>query len=108
MLFELCSNPSNFQLLKERVLQGLLYQCVLVYLDDIIVFSKNYTEHLTHLVQVFQQIQAQGLKLKPKPKKCDLLKKEIRCLGHEVSPEGVDTDPEQVYKVYAWNTSMDI
>ena len=70
MPFGLCNAPSTFQRLMERVLQGMLYRFVLVYLDDIVVFSKTPEEHLGHLAQVFRRIQEHGLKLKPKSVPC--------------------------------------
>ena len=59
----------------------------LIYLDDVIVFSRTEEEHLTRLQAVFEQFQEHGLKLKPL--KCHFLRKEITFLGHKVSEEGM-------------------
>ena len=66
MPFGLCNAPGTFQRLMERVLCGLLGRCVLVYLDDIIVYSRTPAEHVSHLGQVLQRIQEHGLKFRPK------------------------------------------
>ena len=100
MPFGLCNAPGTFQRLMEKVLHGLLYRCVLVYLDDIIVYSRTLADHLGHLRQVFHRIQEHGLKLKPK--KCALFQEEVCYLGHIVSPTGVAVNPDQVTRVQGW------
>ena len=59
----------------------------LIYLDDVIVFSRTEEEHLTWLRAVFERFREHGLKLKPS--KCHFLRKEITFLGHKVSEEGM-------------------
>ncbi|PIK40687.1 hypothetical protein BSL78_22442 [Apostichopus japonicus] len=61
--FGLCNAPATFQRLMERVLKGLHWQTCLLYLDDIIVFSKTFDEELVRLTQVFNRIKEAGLKL---------------------------------------------
>lgn len=71
-----------------------------MYLDDTVVFSRTYEEHLERLEAVFQRIETAGLKLKPS--KCKLFQKSIKCLGHVVSEDGVSTDPDKLATVKAW------
>lgn len=63
----------------------------LVFLDDILIFSKTFTEHLDSLTAVYERLEKHCLKLKAK--KCELLKKSVTDLSHVVSDEGVATDP---------------
>ena len=71
----------------ELILRGLQWKTVLIYLDDIIVFSSTLDDHFEKLREVFQLLQSAGLKLKPS--KCDLLKKEVLFLGHFVGANGI-------------------
>ncbi|XP_077863423.1 uncharacterized protein LOC144346754 [Saccoglossus kowalevskii] len=76
------------------------FETLLIYLDDIIVFSETFDEHLTRLQLVFDRLRQHGLKLKPK--KCNFLRKEVSYLGHIVSADGVHTDPAKIEKVRNW------
>jgi hypothetical protein len=98
--FGLTNAPRTFERLMEHVLSGLQWRICLVYLDDIIIFSKTFEEHLSRMGEVFTRLEQAGLKLKPK--KCDLLKTKVLYLGHVVSREGVSTDPEKITKVRNW------
>ena len=64
--FGLCNAPSTFKHLTEQVLQGLRRQMLLVYLDDIIIFSHSIQEHFKRLGTVFSKLEEVGLKLKLK------------------------------------------
>ena len=85
----------------ERVLQGLVWKNVVVYLDDVVIFSKTPEEHVTHLREVFQRFETHHLKLKPR--KCALFPAEVRYLGHVASAAGVATDPSLISKVTDWD-----
>lgn len=100
MPFGLCNAPSTFERLMERVLRGLHWEVLLVYLDDVIVFAKTITEELARLGMVFQRFRQAGLKLKPK--KCHLFRESFLYLGHVVSGEGISTDPEKILAVRDW------
>uniref|UniRef100_A0A6G5AB96 Putative tick transposon n=1 Tax=Rhipicephalus microplus TaxID=6941 RepID=A0A6G5AB96_RHIMP len=95
--FGLCSAPATFQRLMDTVLSGLKWQTCLVYLDDVIVFSKTFEEHLSRLLSVFRAIRSAGLTLKPE--KCHFGFKELQFLGHVVSHEGVRPDPDNIAAV---------
>ena len=86
----------------EKVLLGLQWKSLLLYLDDVIVFSSDFDTHLQRLEVVLQRFRGANFKLKPS--KCELLQKEIQYLGHIVSNEGVKTDPEKVKAVVEWKT----
>ena len=100
MPFGLCNAPATFQRLMEKVLQGLVWDFVVVYLDDVVVFSKTIDDHMTHLQAVFERFKTHNLKLKPR--KCALFCTQVKYLGHIVSPSGVATDPELIEKVTNW------
>ena len=87
MPFGLCNAPATFQQLTENVLNGLQWKTCLVYLDDIIVYSKTFDEHLDRLREVFDRPGEAGLKLKPK--KCQLFRHSVPYVGHVISAEGV-------------------
>ena len=100
MPFGLCNAPGTFQRLMEFVLAGLQWQTCLVYLDDVIVYGRDFDEHLKRLREVFERLRQAGLKLKPS--KCFLLRPRVPYLGHVISTEGVSTDPEKVKAVQQW------
>ena len=96
----LCNAPSTFQRCMELILRGLQWKTVLIYLDDIIIFSPTIEDHLTQLAEVLRLLQSAGLKLKPS--KCDLLKKEVVFLGHVVNGCGVSPNPKLISAVKDW------
>ena len=100
MPFGLSNAPATFQRLMEQVLAGLHWSTCLVYLDDIIVFSRTVADHLDQLRDVFTRLKNAGLTLKPS--KCHLLQMKVRYLGHVVSGKGIQTDPEKVRSVFDW------
>ena len=91
--FGLCNAPATFERLMEFVLAGLIGNSCLVYLDDIVIFSHTFGDHLAHLTEVFSRLKQASLK--PKPSKCFLLRDEIAYLGHRVSKNGIATDPNK-------------
>ena len=100
MPFGLTNAPATFQRLLECCLGELHLNWYIVYLDDIIFFSRTPEEHIHRLRAVFEKLKAAGLKLKPL--KCDFFKKEIKYLGHVVSEKGVSTDPDKIKAVTEW------
>ena len=100
MPFGLTNAPATFQKLMESCLGELHLHWCIIYLDDIIVFSRTPEEHLRSLKAVFEKLRAAGLKLKPS--KCEFFKQEIKYLGHVVSKEGVSTDPDKIKSVTEW------
>ena len=102
MPFGLSGAPATFERLMERVLAGLHWETLLVYLDDVIVYAKTVEDELSRLGTVFQRLREAGLKLKAK--KCHLFKESVLYLGHVVSGNGISTDPEKVKAVEEWQT----
>ena len=88
--FGLCNAPATFSRLMDRVLAGLHWETCLFYLDDIIVFSSTWEEHLARLRQVFERIRHVNLKLGAD--KCTFAAKEVNYLGHRVTEEGLLPD----------------
>ena len=83
MPFGLHNAPSTFQRAMQEIFRGLNWKFVLVYLDDLIIFSHTFEEHLIHLRQVFDRIKTAGLKLTPQ--KCNFVQKQVKYLGHIVN-----------------------
>ena len=81
MLFGLCNAPTTFQQLMQEYLGELNLTYVLIYLDDVIVFSRMPEEHLIRLQAVLERFLEHGLKLKPS--KCHFFQTEINYLGHK-------------------------
>ena len=98
--FGLTSAPATFERLMEQVLKGLQWKTLLLYLDDVIVYSPDIDSHLDRLAEVLDRFRAAGLKLKPA--KCELLQQQVSYLGHVVSAQGVATDPEKLEAVKDW------
>ena len=89
--FGLCKAPATFSKLMHHVLAGLHWETCLFYLDDIIVFTATWEEHLAHLRQVFEHLRHTKLKLGAD--KCTFAAREVSYLGHRVTEEGLLPDP---------------
>ena len=100
MPFGLCNAPGTFQRLMTHVLGDLLRKCCMVYLDDIVVFSSSVSQHVQHLQEVFVRLREAGLTLKPR--KCNLLQRSVKYLGHVLSADGVSPDDSKFAAVRDW------
>jgi predicted aspartyl protease len=96
----LANAPSHIQRLMDIVLASLLWKCCLVFLDDIIVYSTTFDQHLERLAAVFDCLAKADLKMKAS--KCQLFRESVRFLGHVVSAQGIAADPEKVKTVASW------
>ena len=92
--FGLRNGPSIFQRVMQGILAPYLWIFCLVYIDDIVIYSKSYEEHISHLDQVLAAIEKAGITLSPK--KCHLFYGSILLLGHKVSRLGLSTHAEKV------------
>ena len=106
MPFGLCNAPATFQRAMDFIMAGLNYKICLVYLDDIIIFSKTVEEHLERLTQFLERLRKANLKLKPS--KCQLFRKSVNFLGHIVAEEGISTDPDKTSKIKEWPTPENV
>lgn len=86
-------SPSAFSRVMSVAMSGLNFEKCFIYLDDLIVFGRNLQTHNKNLVDVFERLRKVNLKLNPT--KCEFLKKQLLYLGHVVSAEGVQPDPEK-------------
>uniref|UniRef100_A0A3P9MEE5 Gypsy retrotransposon integrase-like protein 1 n=1 Tax=Oryzias latipes TaxID=8090 RepID=A0A3P9MEE5_ORYLA len=100
MPFGLCNAPATFQRLMQQCLSRQLSESLLVYLDDIIIYSPDFSSHLQDLEGVFERLRHHGLKLRLD--KCKLLQQEVKFLGHIVDKQGVKPDPEKLSAVQDW------
>lgn len=100
MPFCLTNAPCTFQSLMNHVFQDLSRKSVLVFFDDILVYSKTWEEHLEYLAEVFQILKHQQLFLKLS--KCTFGATRIEYLGHFISVEGISTDPKKIAVIRDW------
>ena len=98
----LTGSPNTFQSLMEHVLTGLTWKTCVPYLDDCIIFSTTPEEHLSRLRQVFQRFQQANLKINPS--KCAFFQTKVQFLGHIVSKDGLQVDPEKINAVLKFPT----
>ena len=94
MPFGLRNGPSIFQRVMQGILAPYLWIFCLVYIDDIVIYSKTYEEHIDHLDLVLGAIEKSGITLSPV--KCHLFYSSILLLGHKVSRLGLSTHAEKV------------
>ncbi|KAJ3659856.1 hypothetical protein Zmor_011519 [Zophobas morio] len=85
---------ATFQDLTDRVFLGLKWSSVLVYIDDVIIYSKTFEEHIEKLREVFERLRAANLTLKTK--KCTFASTQVKVLGHIVSSDVIRPDPEKL------------
>ncbi|KAL2102439.1 hypothetical protein ACEWY4_001607 [Coilia grayii] len=100
MPFGLCNAPSTFQRLMQRMFGDQQCQSLLLYLDDIIIFSSSFHQHLQRLEIVLSRLHTEGLKAKLE--KCAFFRHQVNYLGHVISHEGVATDPAKIEAVSTW------
>ena len=102
MPFGLSGAPATFQRLMQSSMNDLVLRILLVYLDDVLVFSRDFKEHLKRLETVFTRLRQIGLKLNPE--KCRFGARNVNYLGHIISEEGIATDPGKISAVNDWPT----
>jgi hypothetical protein len=105
MAFGLTGGPATFQSEMNRTLAPLLRKCVLVFFDDILVYSPNFEEHLLHLQAVLQLLSENQCKVKFS--KCEFAQSSVHYLGHVISSAGVATDDSKISDVRDWPTPTD-
>ncbi|XP_027151875.1 uncharacterized protein LOC113751928 [Coffea eugenioides] len=100
MPFGLTNAPAAFMDLMQRIFKKYLDQFVVVFIDDILIYSKTQEEHVKHLEIVLQILREH--KLYAKFSKCEFWLEEISFLGHKVSKDGIAVDPAKVEAVMNW------
>ena len=106
MPFGMCNAPATFQTLMEKVLSGLIWKTCFVYIDDVLVCSNTFAEHLNHLQQVFARLRCAGLRLRAN--KCLFLREEVPYLGHVVTRHGIHPDPTKTEKMRKYPVPLDV
>ena len=106
MPFRLCNAPATFQRLMQRILAGLEYKSCFIYLDDVLVASKTFEDHLTHLREVFNRLRSSNLRLKPR--KCELIRDKVPFLEHVVSAQGIEPDPAKTERIKNYPAPTDV
>ncbi|KAJ9544945.1 hypothetical protein OSB04_024652 [Centaurea solstitialis] len=102
MPFGLTNAPAAFMDLMNRVCRPLLDRSVIVFIDDILIYSKTKEDHVEHLREVLEILRKE--QLYAKFSKCDFWLQEVRFLGHLVNREGIKVDPAKVEAVTKWET----
>ncbi|CAF4476529.1 unnamed protein product [Rotaria sp. Silwood2] len=100
MPFGLTNAPATFQRLMDIVLAGLKWKCCLVYLDDIIVYSATFEQHLEDLRNVFTALGDANLTLTAS--KCNFCRREMKFLGHLITSQGIKPDPDLTATITAF------
>ena len=95
--FGMVNAPMTFQSLMTKVLKNLNFKIALVYIDDLLIFSKDFDQHLHHLNLVFDNLRSANLTLHPA--KCKFATKQVKYLGHIVSKDGLRVNPENTDKI---------
>ncbi|XP_057863203.1 uncharacterized protein LOC131071404 [Cryptomeria japonica] len=94
MPFGLINAGATFQRAMDIAFQDLIGKCIIIYMDDITIFSRKREDHIEDLRKVFQRCRKYGISLNPK--KCIFGVTEGKLLGHIISEKGISIDPERV------------
>ena len=95
--FGLCNAPAQFQRYMETCIDGIDGDFVMPYLDDLLVFSSSFEDHVKHVQSVLQRLKAHGIKLKAS--KCQLFKRQVTYLGRVITKDGYRMDPGNISAV---------
>lgn len=106
MAFGLSGAPATFQKAMNTTLAPLLRKCVLVFFDDILIYSRSYEEHVEHIRMVLQLLSRDQWKVNLS--KCTFAQRQVHYLGHIISQQGVATDPAKVTAVMNWPTPANV
>ena len=98
--FGLMNSPNAFAMVMSEVLRGINWKFAQTYVDDILVYSSNFDQHLLHLQEIFDRLRRANLKLKPS--KCHFAAKEVKYLGHKFTKEGIMVDEDKITSVLSY------
>ena len=102
MSFGLTNAPAAFMDLMNRLCMPMLDKSIIVFIDDILIYSKSKEEHADHLREVREVLRKK--QLYAKFFKCDFWLQEVQFLGHHISREGIKVDPAKIEAVMSWET----
>ena len=106
MPFGLTNGPATFQRYMDAVMAGLKWNILLIYIDDCLVFSKTFEDHLRDIENVLNRLIDANMTLKPS--KCHLFQKELLYLGHIVSADGIRADPKKIQAILEMPEPVDV
>ncbi|KAL0416074.1 UNVERIFIED_CONTAM: Retrovirus-related Pol polyprotein from transposon [Sesamum latifolium] len=106
MPFGLTNAPATFSTMMNQVLHGFLDEFVVVYLDDIVIYSRTLAEHVEHLRQVLARLRE--YELYAKVLKCSFAQETISFLGHIVERGHIRMDPKKVQAIEEWKPPSDV
>jgi hypothetical protein len=106
MSFGLTNAPTYFMYLMNKVFMEYLDKFVVVFTDDILVYSRSEEEHEEHLPLALQKLREN--RLYAKLSKCEFWMKQVAFLGHVISKGGISMDPSKVQDVLSWNAPMSV
>ena len=104
--FGISGAPGTFQMLMAEVLRDLNWRFSLVYIDDILIFSKDFELHLDHLSQVFDRLRQANLTLKIS--KCKFATASVSYLGHTITKDGISVDTTKTKVVQEFTTPRNV
>jgi hypothetical protein len=97
MPFGLKNAPATFQRAMNKAFEEFIHEFIEVYIDDILIYSRTWEEHLEHIKKVFEKLRE--INMKVKLKKCKFGEREVEYLGHIVGSNGLKPDPKKIEKV---------
>ena len=106
MPFGLTNAPATFQHLMNNIFHDLLDKCVIIYLDDILIYSSNDSDHRLHVRQVLRRLREN--KLYAKHDKCEFHARQVEFLGFIVNRNGVSIDINKVAAIADWPTPKNV
>ena len=104
MPFVLTNAPAVFQHMMNDIFREYLDQFVVIYLDDILIFSQDYIEHTKHVRLILSKLREHGLYAKPE--KCEFDRTSVEFLGYVISSDGLTMDKKKVATVQEWEVPM--
>ena len=102
MLFGLTNAPTIFQHMANDIFRDLLDICLIIYMDDLLVYSKTQEEHDSHVLLVLKRLREHGIYAKLKKYSFDC--NQVEFLGNVISSEGISKDPAKVKTMVEWQT----
>jgi hypothetical protein len=106
MSFGLTNAPTYFRYMMNKVFREYFDKFMVVFINDILIFSKNEEDHNEHLRVVLQKLKEN--QLYAKLSKCEFWLKEVSFLGHIISEGGISMDPSKVKDVLSWKTPQNV